>query len=131
MRGPSPAPGAVPMGPQALQGQVAASGKSGREDGALPATPVALGDARVTPPRLSHRDGLLDVLHRIVQLTQEDDCVSPACPQPSHPYSRSPSAITMQPPCRGAVQIPPSTGWEQNSLPPTAIQTLLLLFSSV
>ena len=32
---------------------------------------------------LPHRDGLVDVLHRIVQLTQEDDCVSTTCPK--HP----------------------------------------------
>lgn len=42
--------------------------------------PCAL-SARVTA-RLSRRDGLLDVLHRIVQLTQEDDCVSITRPHP-------------------------------------------------
>lgn len=83
--GPSPAPGTVPMGSQALRGQ------GGRTE----LCRWLRGMRVCNTPHLSHREGLADVLHRIVQLTQEDDCVSPACPQPSHPCPQSPSTATV------------------------------------
>lgn len=47
--------------------------------------PGTRGGHSCNPPLPLPRDGLLDVLHRIVQLTQEDDCVSTACPRPLRP----------------------------------------------
>lgn len=66
------------------------------------------GDACVTPPCLFHREGLLDVLHRIVQLTQEDDCVSPACPQSPHPAASVPGCCPDPSQHRLRANLPPS-----------------------
>lgn len=112
----------------ALQGWAPAPGRSRREDGALLAAPVAVGDACLTslPPlpqgRAAGRPAPHSPGHPGGRL-RKSGLPSTIPSHPAHALGRLPPP----PPCRGAILIPPSMDREQTSLPPTAIQILLLL----